>query len=262
MTPSAFLKVFEPAEALDPEDRAAFRPATREPPVVYAGGGVSLSRALARLATAEHLGEVREVGGRTYICPWRPRLRALYAVVALRRLLPPPALSAIFKPEEAAVAEEELMGRKEVRGHVLQAPFQIPFHWFLCFDPWERRMEPTVLRGGRPAPRYTTALASALERLEKAGGVLKARLPDPEPAARVRELQGWLRGFHPEALVELDYATLVNLMGEEEAGRENSSRDAWEAVEALARGEEERAFFHYRALVERWSRVRWLASSN
>src|SRR5207247_1793345 len=113
MVPSAYLRVFQPIEAFSADEQAhweryivqgesplAVRPRYRQQPTAGRLG-------LLAVDDGDHA-DVRVVEGRTYVCPWRTRLRVLSSLIALRESSPM-ELSEEFVPEsEARRAQREL----------------------------------------------------------------------------------------------------------------------------------------------------------
>src|SRR5918994_3937556 len=92
MVPSAFLRVFQPLDAFDRDEQLHLErylvserwvPGRRRRSLDHARDGLGLIAP----ADGEHA-EVRVVDGRTYVSPWRMRMRVLTAALAFREARP------------------------------------------------------------------------------------------------------------------------------------------------------------------------------
>ena len=92
MVPSAFLRVFQPLDAFEREEQLRWErylvsdrwvPGRRPRYLDHAKDGLGLIAS----ADREHA-EVRVIDGRTYVSPWRMRMRVLAAALAFREAPP------------------------------------------------------------------------------------------------------------------------------------------------------------------------------
>jgi hypothetical protein len=184
---------------------------------------------------------VRRFQGEAYICPWQSSLRSWTAFSAAQGLL-------ADGPEP----------------YIRSSTWHVPYAWFVPFTREERWLsfgEVDVL------PRslmYVTSMAQARNRLARAALVRK-RLDLPQadlPFGDVESLYAVLRGFHPEALIELDYGGLVHLMTDEALAADDSVGESAVALTALERGESELTVAMHSRLRDRWRRVHALYRAN
>ncbi|MFG1997768.1 hypothetical protein ACGFNU_01320 [Spirillospora sp. NPDC048911] len=183
--------------------------------------------------------------------------------------------------------------------HILSSTWHVPLAWFVAFGGAERCLllgEPatgeaatgeaaTAERksatcfgenpGRGPATAavtrtliYVTAMAEARRRVAAALRVVRDNLGEGTgettvlAAGQVETLGRWLGGFHPRALVELDYGGLVHLLDDRTLRADESVGEIRVALEAMERGEAELAVAMYKRLLARWRPVRALESAN
>lgn len=250
-----------------PDERAATRAA------LLAGAAPVSAEAVGQPAPADPLEHayVRRVDGVTLLCPWQLRVRRWLAVEQVRDSLPEPLRSVLLTPVDVAVAAAGLAAWRArepgQRVAIRTATWTVPIVWFTLFEPAERvvvvdrRRSPAANRptvGGGVVARsltYTTAMSRARRRGARALQVLRRTLDDAPMIAEMEDLARWLEEFHPRAQVELDYADLVGLLGDEDLHTDESARDVEEALAALADGDGQTAAAAYHRVSERWQAV-------
>jgi hypothetical protein len=246
---AAYLRVYDPLIAFPQPDQsrwAAYAGSTERPRRV-AALEAEHAESLRRLVPARSSSEerqnayVRRFQGKTYICPWQSSLRSWTAFSAAQGLL-------TDGPEP----------------YIRSSTWHVPYAWFVPFTRDER-----WLSFGRDeaAPRglmYVTSMAQARNRLARAALVRKRLdLPFAElPFGDVESLYAGLRGFHPEALIELDYGGLVHLMTDEALAADDSVGESAVALTALERGQSELTVAMHGRLRDRWRRVHALYRAN
>ena len=186
------------------------------------------------------------------VCPLRTRFRSGLALAGFLDALPP-EVSRAFAPDELAESiEDELEQHEreygELKEHVLTETWTVPLHWFVLFEPTERRM---TLGEGRRSFRYVTAMSRARRRAARALDLLQRTIEGPV-IERVEGMGRWLEEFHPHAVVELDYGGLVDLLPEAELRSDTSVEDVREALDALSEGESLVAAEAYERVSVRW----------
>jgi hypothetical protein len=212
--------------------------------------------------------------GAAYLCPWRFRLRCLEAAAELRRSLPPTLADAFLPAPVAEAAGTELGAWRtrhpEARVGILTSTWQVPPPWFVLFEPAEREL---ALRDAEPrtgqAPPdtgrrslYRTEMARARQRVARALRVVRRGLDDQPTLAALEDVGRWLEDFHPHAIVELDYAGLVDLVGDDDLAGDDSVALVAEALRSLARNEPGPAVRAYGRLLERWRPLAALENAN
>jgi hypothetical protein len=264
--PCAYLRVFRPLDTYTEEERVRWER------YILAGGAPPSVRPIYRdEATVMHghvgllsseegdYADTRLVDGEYYVCPWRTRLRILAGILSLRGSLresAPPEMVDAFVPEsEARRAARELARLKRrdpsVGPSMLQSPWHVPVRWFILVGEEERRLTETV--PGEFRLFYWTPIGKAKKRAERALQVL--RRSELAPVAQlVRELAQWLSAFHPQSVVELDYAGVSSLFSWDELDNDHGGQEIQEAVEALSQpGGMGRAAELYQLVANRWA---------
>ena len=266
---SSHLRVYEPLSAFPPEERARWEG--------YVTSGAAPSRARGLLAehraavvaaiglppdpSVEHA-FVHRVDGRTYVCPWRIRLRGWQATTEFRSSMPEEIADAFVPRAAAEIAERELarwrQTQPELKSHIQSATWQVPLRWFVPFEGEERRL---VLDGDRSVT-YVTTMANARRRVARSLAVLRRTVEEGPVLEGVEELGRWLEEYHPRSLVELDYGALVRLFDDAELEADESAADVAHAVACLAAGEPEEALEAYERVSVRWGAVRAVEVAN
>jgi hypothetical protein len=259
LVPRAQLKVFSPLEAFPPHERERWQ--------TYVDEGRGLSRremvaveagtALTRLISGRpRLGEdaalVRRVGRRQLICPLQLDLRAAVALDSFRRTVPPAAFEA-FVPDPRGAARLAELTASGHAPHVLDEAWVVPLHWFVAFEPGDRRLTDPP-EGTGPRMVHLTAVERALERLDHAIEVVERTLEDGEDVlADLASLSAWLDTFDPTSLLELDYGGVARTFSRDELLADHTCEELWRAVEALESGDLLGAAAAYGMARARWS---------
>ncbi|GAA2620430.1 hypothetical protein SMC26_26210 [Actinomadura fulvescens] len=236
---------------------------------------------------------VRRSADMIYVCPWETRLRSWLAFDRFQATLPAGVAEA-FVPRAVAEHAEQEFGRwkaagRSLRPHILSSTWHVPLAWFAAFGRTERCLllgePPRAERksatcfgenpGRGPATAavtrtliYVTAMPEARRRVAAALRIVRDNLGEGTgettalAAGHVEALGRWLDGFHPRALVELDYGGLVHLLDDLTLRADDSVGELEVALEAMERGEAELAVAMYKRLLARWRPVRALESAN
>ena len=262
MVPSAFLRVFQPLDAFDAQEQAhweryllhgARSPAIRAKYRDRAHGGLGVITP----ADGEHA-DVRVVEGRTFVSPWRVRLRVLAGMLALRESAPLEELTDRFVSKVDARRAGRELGRMRRRNpgsisFVHQSTWHVPVRWFPLFDDAERRLRED--QHGRLRLRYRTTVRRAMRRAEDAVPAL--RRADLGPISEyILDLHQWMAAFDHQSILELDYASLCDLMTWDELDDDRSVRDIHEALAALQRYDYTPAADIYQGVLGRWAEIR------
>src|SRR5207247_1278264 len=180
MVPAACRRVFQPLDAFDGAERAHWEryivARTRSPLIRprYRDLGERGGLGVITPADGEHA-EVKLVDGRTYVSPWRTKLRVLAATVAFHDASPFELAHEFVSKRQARQAARELGKiRRRDPGAVSfchEAPWHVPIRWFVFFDEPDRRLAED--EHGRLRLRYQTTVRTALRRAEHAVPVLR-----------------------------------------------------------------------------------------
>jgi hypothetical protein len=261
MVPSAYLRIFQPLDAFDRDEQLRWerylvdgrRPADR--PRRY------LDRARDGLgvivpAEGEHA-EVRVVEGRTYLSPWRMRMRVLASAVAFRESKPLELSDRFLSRKDGRRAGRELTRLRRRDPHAVsfchESPWHVPIRWLMLFDDDERRLGED--EGGRLRLRYQTSVRRALRRAGQAIPIL--RRSDLGPISELLlDLHEWIALFDTRSLLELDYASLCDFLTWDELDDDRSVREMGRALDALERREFPRSAEIYQGVLSHWAEIR------
>lgn len=263
MVPSAYLRVYQPLDALPVAERDRWRRRLSQGAGIV--GRAAAPRIEARTTragllpghrpTGRELAIVRRVGERIHVCPLELDLRAAAALADLRERVPAPVVEAVVPDAEARAALEAL-SRAGHTPHVRDAAWEVPAVWYAAFDPGERHFtDPPEGRG--PRVTYLTRVEDGRARLSRAVAILEdGPVETGEEHAALSALEAWLGDFAPDSLLELDYATLSEVLGRDRLQRDRSCDDVWSALRAIERGDGLAAAAHYGAVRTRWEVAR------
>lgn len=256
--PRAQLKVFVPLDALPPSTR------DRWSRYVEQGRGLTRSehadweadaarRLLAGLMPAGDEALVRRQGDRLLVCPLSLDARAAWSYARFTRSVPD-AVAEQFVPQPLRARLEQAAGAGRVP-HVLDEPWAVPFHWFLAFDPSERRLRGRAHGHGRRIV-FVARVGRARERIRHAIAIVEEAADDAASfAAGAAALAGWLEEFSPDGVLELDYGGVAQLFGADDLLDDRTCAQLWEIVDALEAGNRDVAEEVYEQLRVRWSAV-------
>ena len=262
MIKTAYLRIYQPVEAFDEAERSHWFDGVTDGDQreTKASDVWLLSSSLP--ANPPLLGGpqgafVRVSGERMLVCPWRTRLRMLAGLLAFRNSIPEEIAEA-FVPEAAAhLAARELatLGEEHprVRSHILHANWHVPLRWFAAFDDSERIL--TEDKDGLRI-RYETKLQDGRVRLERTLSVLENNWIDEAVTGAIRELLDWLDDFDGDGLIELDYATVASMFGDEDLVEDHSAAEVTACIDALEAEDVVRAGRLFGSLTDRWTEVR------
>jgi hypothetical protein len=271
VVPCAYLRVFRPLDSFAEAERSQWEryivsggpDASHRP--VYREESFATDRRLGLLAADEgDHADVRLVDGRYYVCPWRTKLRVLASLLSLRETAPAEMAEALVPEGQARRAARELarMKRKEPTAvsAMLQSAWHVPLRWFLLVDDEERHLVERM--PDRFRLFYWTPIGLARGRVASALRLLRRSDLQPlQPPAN--ELLEWLSPFGPDAMVELDYASVSDLFTWDELDNDHSGRDLQEAVRSLRdSGGLHRSLELYQSVTARWSDARNRESLN
>jgi hypothetical protein len=262
VVPSAFLRVYQPLDAFERDEQLHWerylveRLRRSDARHRYADRPTTGRLGLLAPADGEHA-DVLVLDGRTFVSPWRIRMRVLAAMLAFRDTRPIELWDAFVPKREAKRAAKELarFRRRDPSSVAFshQSPWHVPIRWFALFDDDERWIGED--ERGRTRMRYRTTTRRAMRRAEHAIPVL--RRSDLGPISELLvDLHGWLATFDAHAVLELDYAGLCDFLTWDELDDDHSARDIWEALDALARAELARPAEIYQGVLSRWAEIR------
>ena len=261
MVPSAYLRVFQPLDAFERDEQLRWErylvsnrwaPGSPRRYLDHAEGGLGVIAS----ADGEHA-EVRVVDGRTYVSPWRMRMRVLAAALAFRETRPIELSERFLSKKDAKRVARELHRLRRRDPYAVafchQSPWHVPIRWFALFADEERRLGDDEY--GRLRLRYRTTARRALRRAGQTIPIL--RRSDLGPIGDLlMDLHEWIALFDPRSLVELDYGGLCDFLTWDELDDDRSVRDLGLALEALARHEFPRSAEIYQGVLSHWAEIR------
>lgn len=263
MVPCAYLRAFEPLDAFPAQERerwssyVAQGEGVSRPEAIATEEAVSTSRLLhGRFPDSQDdLALVRRVGQRVHLCPLQLDLRAAAALNEFRRSVPDVVADA-FLPDERARRDLERLARSGRTPHTLDAPWALPLHWFVAFDPDDRHLvDPPEGRGPRIV--HLTTADQAAQRLSRAIEIVEATLEDGEEVlAALADVAAWIDGFDERTIIELDYGGITRLLDPAQLERDHTCEDVWNALESLGDGDLLGAAAYYGVARSRWSSLR------
>jgi hypothetical protein len=265
MVPCAYLRVFQPLEALPGRERERWEryivageappPGPRRYREVPPGPRTPYPYLE---AVEEEHADVRREHGTLFVCPRRSHLQALASMVAPREAPGEETVERLVSDVDARRAARELarLRRQDptLVPSMVQSAWHVPVRWFVLFEDAERRLE--ELPNGDWVIRYWAPLDDAARRATRAAATL--RRAGMLPVARlVRDLHGWLTSFDRRSAVELDYGEVAAMFTWDELDDDHSVAGVSEVVEALAgAGGPETAAELYRSIAARWAETR------
>ncbi len=261
MVPSAYLRVFQPLDAFEGEEQLRWErylvsnrwvPGSPRRYRDHAKGGLGLIAP----ADGDHA-EIRVVDGRTYVSPWRMRMRVLAAGLAFREARPIELSERFLSKKDAKRVARELkkLRRRDPFAVAFchQSPWHVPIRWFALFADEERWLGED--EHGRLRLRYRTTARKALRRAGQTIPLL--RRSDLGPIGDLlMDLHEWVAVFDVRSLVELDYGGLCDFLTWDELDDDRSVRDLGLALEALARHEFPRSAEIYQGVLSHWAEIR------
>ena len=261
MVPSAYLRVFQPLDAFEGEEQLRWErylvsnrwlPGSPRRYRDHAKGGLGLIAP----ADGDHA-EVRVVDGRTYVSPWRMRMRVLAAGLAFRETRPIELSERFLSKKDAKRVARELrrLRRRDPLAVAFchQSPWHVPIRWFALFADEERWLGED--EHGQLRLQYRTTARKALRRAGQTIPLL--RKSDLGPIGDLlMDLHEWIALFDVRSLLELDYGGLCDFLTWDELDDDRSVRDLGLALEALARHEFPRSAEIYQGVLSHWAEIR------
>jgi hypothetical protein len=270
--PTSYLRVFEPLRAYD--DAAQLRIAAQRglgrAQIEEHAAEATLERVTRSISdpfprAGEELYRVLHYPGAdgltaAYYCPDQLPVRATLASEQLDGTMRP-QLRELLVPDAARAANASRITQESfVKGisalHTRGSTWGIPFGWFVLLgdeDHCEVEEEGDTI----VTVRLSAPVVQALERARFAAASLAIHAPELEILDELTTISEWLRTFHTESIVELDYGPIAESVWPDE-----SAQDLKLGIESLAEGDMLGAAAAYRRLTSRWMRVRQLARAS
>ncbi len=267
----SYLRVYEPFQALsrdlrdllaadevDPQDSAATLAAEQR--TVIRRAVTSSTIAIEPVRQSDVYVLRRE--GRSFFCPVDMPLRSWLSMTSLIDSLGSAAVSLIVPPESFALADEQFLrwrrDNPRAAPHIRQVTWGVPRTWFVLVVEDERARYDD---GAGASVRYRTRMLDARRRAAFAQRTLAKVIDDADLLDELAGLESWLESFHEDSWVEIDYAGVAQLMGDQLAS-DHSARDIHQALDAISRGDLATAGGAYRSFEERWRVVNGFERAN
>lgn len=204
--------------------------------------------------------------GSAFYCPDELGLRAEMAAALLEAGMEPAAFEAAVPTAaramnrgRALVALEDEWGLSPdpdeehdgAGGHhrvqTRTATWGVPHGWLAAFDPEEpvRR-----LVDGETVARRTVPVVEGRERAAHAAAVFAQHAPEADVLGELTVMVDWLGAFHPDSVLELDYAGLTA-----HVWPDDSVFDLWTLIDAVEEGDTATAGVAQERLNRRWAAV-------
>jgi hypothetical protein len=262
VVPSAYLRVYQPLDAFERDEQLHWErylvERTRHggPSRRYVDRATTGRLGMLAPADGEHA-DVLMLDGRTYVSPWRMRMRVLASILAFRETEPMELWDQVIPKKEGKRAQRELarFRRRDPRSvaFVHQSPWHVPIRWFVLVDDTERWLGED--EAGRLRLRYRTTTRKAMRRAEQSIPVL--RRSDLGPISELLvDLHQWMAAFDPHSLLELDYGELCDFLTWDELDDDRSADEMWDALDALGKHEFARPAEIYQGVLSRWADIR------
>lgn len=268
---ASYLRVYEPAtDAGSPADHPAAGLSERDGGTALALSTEQRTVLTTSLASAMLPPVMDELAGAytmrrdgaLYVCPVDLALRSWLALVSFADDTDAMTRALFFAQDPGERPAEEFvvwrMANPTANPHIRQATWGVPRAWFLLVAQEERELYDLE---GESSVRFRAPVADARRRLQSAYGVLDATIDDVELIDELEELGHWLASFADESWLELDYAGVARLLGDELAG-DRSAYEITSALRAIQRHDFAVAGETYRHFVERWRIVNALERAN
>ena len=193
-------------------------------------------------------------------CPNQLAVRASLAAESLGESIRGPLVD-VLVPEvareaHAARLDPDSFADSLAKLHTRSATWGVPFGWFVLLH--EDDHTEVVEDDGRvQTVRLSAPVPQAIERARAASAALALAAPELDLLDELAALTEWLEVFDPEAVVELDYGPVADLVFPDD-----SPSDVRLGIESLAEGDMGGAAAAYRRLASRWIPIRQLARAS
>ena len=140
--------------------------------------------------------------------------------------------------------------------HTRSATWGVPFGWFVLLHE-DDHSEVVEDDGKVQTVRLTAPVTQCLDRARKASAALAMAAPELDLLDELDELTNWLEIFSEDAVLELDYGPVADLVFPDD-----SPSDVRLGIESLAEGDMTGAAASYRRLANRWIPIRQLSRAS
>lgn len=268
----SYLRVYEPLDAFsDAQQLAILEQRTRERTLTERLDRVDALRRVTRAVSdpfPHHEPDLVRVlhyprsNGSTapFYCPNQLAVRTSLAADSLEQTLRGPLMDVLL-PEVAREAQQarldpETFAESSARLHTRSATWGVPFAWFVLIH--EDDLTEVVDDDGEVhTVRVSVTISECIDRARRAVAGLAIAAPELDLLEDLTELIEWLELFRRDAIVELDYGPVADLVFPDE-----SPMDVRLGIECLAEADMTGAAAAYRRLASRWIPIRQLARAS
>ena len=197
---------------------------------------------------------------RRLYCPNQLAVRASLAAESLGESIRGPLVD-VLVPEvareaHAARIDPDSFADSLARLHTRSATWGVPFGWFVLLHE-DDHSEVVEDDGKVQTVRLAAPVGQSLERARGAMASLALVAPELDLLDELDELTNWLEVFSEDAVLELDYGPVADLVFPDD-----SPSDVRLGIESLAEGDMTGAAASYRRLASRWIPIRQLARAS
>ncbi|WP_237687438.1 hypothetical protein [Arthrobacter jiangjiafuii] len=203
----------------------------------------------------DHEGSTRRL-----YCPNQLAVRASLAAESLGESIRGPLVD-VLVPEvareaHAARIDPDSFADSLARLHTRSATWGVPFGWFVLLHE-EDHAEVVEDDGRVQTVRLAAPVNQCIDRARRATAALALAAPELDLLDELAELTTWLEIFSEDAVLELDYGPVADLVFPDD-----SPSDVRLGIESLAEGDMTGAAASYRRLANRWIPIRQLARAS
>ena len=197
---------------------------------------------------------------RRLYCPNQLAVRASLAAESLSENIRGPLVD-VLVPEVARAAnaariDPDSFADSLARLHTRSATWGVPFGWFVLLHE-DDHCEVVEDNGKVQTVRLAAPVSQCLERARSSAAALTRAAPELDLLDELDELTNWLEIFSEDAVLELDYGPVADLVFPDD-----SPSDVRLGIESLAEGDMTGAAASYRRLANRWIPIRQLARAS
>lgn len=195
-----------------------------------------------------------------FYCPNQLAVRTSLAAESLEQTLRGPLMDVLL-PEAAREAHQarldpETFARSSAKLHTRSATWGVPFAWFVLIH--EDDLTEVVDDDGEVhTVRVSVTISDCIDRARRAIAGLALAAPELDLLEDLTEITEWLELFRRDAIVELDYGPVADLVFPDE-----SPMDVRLGIECLTESDMTGAAAAYRRLASRWIPIRQLARAS
>jgi len=201
-------------------------------------------------------------GRRVYVAPENISLRTVLTIISMVNQII--ADKRLFLEEKAGwEAKKKEMERKlsaiedkypNLKFYTFFGHWEVPLEWFALFKDKEREYGHDEDFGGYI--NYETSLRKGKERLNRAINIVGEANLGNYFLNKLMMLRDFLRGYHYNSHLVLDYAEVNFMFPNEELKKDRSARDLWNGLYALEKGQTAESIRYFEILEKRWGERR------